>query len=271
MIKANTNKSEVQEFWNEASCGENLYLNSEDKAGYNLQSKKRYELEPYIVDFSNCKQAKGKTILEIGVGLGADHQGFAENGADLYGIDLTERAIQHVKSRFEICGLNSNLKISDAEDLDFSDDFFDQVYSWGVIHHSPNTSKAASEILRVLKPGGEFRVMVYHTYSLIGLMLWIRYGLLRGHLNICMEEIYSKFLESPGTKAYSIEEAKQLFNGASQVEASTVLTHADLLEGQAGQRHEGAILNVARKLWPRFLLKIIAKNFGLYLLIKGKK
>jgi len=75
--------------------------------------------------------------LEIGVGLGADHQLFAENGADLYGIDLTERAVSHTTKRFQILGFSSNLSVGDAENLIFPGDFFDIVYSCGVLHRSP--------------------------------------------------------------------------------------------------------------------------------------
>jgi 2-polyprenyl-3-methyl-5-hydroxy-6-metoxy-1,4-benzoquinol methylase len=50
-------------------------------------------LEPYIRDFAKLQDWTGKDVLEIGVGLGADHQSFAEAGARLCGINFTERAI----------------------------------------------------------------------------------------------------------------------------------------------------------------------------------
>lgn len=271
MINEDVEKSDVRDFWNDASCGEYLYLTGQDLTAYLSQRKKRYELEPYIPEFAQFESVKGKKVLEIGVGLGADHQGFAENGADLYGIDLTDRAINHVQKRFEFMNLKSSLKVGDAEALGFPDNYFDYVYSWGVIHHSPNTTKAASEILRVLKPGGEYRVMVYYTHSLIGWMLWLRYALLKGRLRMTLAEIYSRYLESPGTKAYTIKEAEELFEGSSRIKAWTVLTHGDLLEGAAGQRHEGVLLNFARKLWPRFIIRKVFRNNGLFLLISGNK
>lgn len=117
----------------------------------------RYELEPFILDFAEFEKYRGKKVLEIGVGLGADHQKFAEAGAELYGIDLTERAVEFVRKRFEIMGLHFHLKTGDAEHLDFPDETFDLVYSWGVIHHTPDTSKAAKEILRVLRGGANLR------------------------------------------------------------------------------------------------------------------
>ena len=50
----------------------------------------------------------------------------------------------------------------DAEKLAFPDGSFDFVWSWGVIHHSSNTERILKEIWRVLRPGGEAIIMVYH-------------------------------------------------------------------------------------------------------------
>ena len=112
------NKLSVKLFWNEASCGEELYLKGESlKDSYINQSLIRYKLEPYIINFANFEDAKNKKVLEIGVGLGADHQKFAESGAELFGIDLTERAITNTRERLKLFGLKSNLSIGDAEQL----------------------------------------------------------------------------------------------------------------------------------------------------------
>jgi SAM-dependent methyltransferase len=264
-------KTKVAEFWDAASCGETLYLPTLTREGYEEQARQRYALEPFIVEFAEFDRWRGKSVFEIGVGLGADHQRFAEEGARLTGIDLTPRAIDHVRRRFEALGLTSDLSVSDAEDLPFPDGTFDLVYCYGVIHHTPNTAAAAQEILRVLKPGGEFRVMIYHRRSLVGLMLWLRYGLATGHPFTTMTEIYARHLESPGTKAFTQAEAVNLFSLAEDVSTHVVLTHGDLLESSAGQRHRGAVLNIARAVWPRWLLRRIARGWGLFLFVTGRK
>jgi ubiquinone/menaquinone biosynthesis C-methylase UbiE len=266
-----SDKQQVHDFWNEASCGENLYLTQESKAGYEAQAQKRYELEPYILTFAGFADAQGKKVLEIGVGLGADHQQFAEAGAALFGIDLTERAIEHTRQRLAAFGLHSTLSVGDAENLNFPAENFDQVYSWGVLHHSPDTPKAIAEVWRVLKRGGGANIMIYHKWSMIGFMLWIRYALLTLRPWRSLTDIYAQHLESPGTKAYSVAEAKQLFRNFSDVQITTILTHGDLLESGAGQRHQGGLLNLARKLWPRVLIKQFFPSLGLFMLIKAKK
>lgn len=267
----NKNKQQVHDFWNEASCGENLYLPGLNRNAYEAQARKRYELEPYIMKFANFNSAKAKRVLEIGVGLGADHQGYAQSGADLYGIDLTERAVEHTQRRLATFDLSSQLSVGDAEQLDFPDEYFDQVYSWGVLHHSPDTPKAVAEVWRVLKQGGEAKVMIYHKWSMIGLMLWTRYALLRLRPYINLKEIYASYLESPGTKAYSFGEARHLFEDFSEVSIRTVLTHGDLLESDAGQRHQGTILSIARRIWPRWFIRKFFPNAGLFMLIEVRK
>jgi SAM-dependent methyltransferase len=264
-------KEDVRGFWDRASCGEELYLGGTSAEDYRRQAEQRYALEPYILPFADFASAAGKDVLEIGVGLGADHQQFAEAGARLTGVDLTPRAVEHTRRRLAIFGLRSSLDVADAENLPFADSSFDIVYSWGVIHHSPDTPKAAREIMRVLKPGGRFAVMIYHKRSFVGYMLWTRYALLRGRPFTGLDEIYSKYLESPGTKAYSPDEARALFSGAAGVEVTTVLTHGDLLEGEAGQRHRGPLLRLARRLWPRPLIRSLFPRHGLFLLISGRK
>jgi len=223
------------------------------------------------LEFAEFEKYQGKRILEIGVGLGADHKMFAEAGAVCTGIDLTKKAIDITRRRLAEFGLSSNLSVGDAEALDKPPDTFDLVYSWGVIHHSPKTECAAAEILRVLKPGGEFKVMIYNKYSMVGFMLWIRYALLAFNPHMSLDEIYATYLESPGTKAYTPLEAQKLFPDTEQLDISVVLTHGDLLESSAGQRHEGMLLSVARFVWPRKLIKMYFPERGLFMLIQGKK
>jgi SAM-dependent methyltransferase len=264
-------KLDVHDFWNQASCGEALYLDAPDRDGYRRQSAERYRLEPYIEPFAAFASAARSRVLEIGVGLGADHLKFAEAGADLTGIDLTKRAIEHVTRRLALFNLHSNLQTGDAERLQFADASFDVVYSWGVIHHSPDTQRAVAEIHRVLRPGGTARIMIYHKWSLVGYMLWVRYALLRLRPWLSLAKIYSRYLESPGTKAYTCEEARSMFGAFGKVDIRTVLTHGDLLESDAGQRHQGALLRLARRMWPRPLLRRMFKSHGLFMLIVAIK
>ena len=113
--------------------------------------------------------------------------------------------------------------------------------------------------------------MIYHKWSMVGMMLWARYALLGLRPWLTLNQVYARYLESPGTKAYSVSEAKQLFSGFSEVQISTPLGHGDLLESDVGQRHRGLALACARKVWPRRLIRRFLPNAGLAMLISVRK
>ena len=62
-----SDKQNVHDFWNRASCGEELYLQNLDQSGFDAQAQRRYELEPDIPKLADFGNARGKRILEIGV------------------------------------------------------------------------------------------------------------------------------------------------------------------------------------------------------------
>ena len=83
------------------------------------------------------------------MGMGADHLEWAKAAPrSLTGVDLTGQAIAVTRERLALYGLRSRLLVTDAEHLPFADASFDFVYSWGVIHHSPDTPAAVREIAR---------------------------------------------------------------------------------------------------------------------------
>jgi ubiquinone/menaquinone biosynthesis C-methylase UbiE len=264
-------KKAVRDFWSNASCGEELYLDTSSVQNYETQATIRYQLEPYIKEFASFDDWTDKKVLEIGVGLGADHQRFAEAHAELYGIDLTQRAIEHTRTRLWMLKLKSKLQVGDAECLPFPDDCFDLVYSWGVLHHSPNTAGAIAEVHRVLKCGGTAKIMIYHKYSIVGAMLWIRYSLLALKPTMSLAKVFAQYMESPGTKAYSVSEAQRLFAEFTSTSIRTVLTHGDLLDSDAGQRHRGILLTVARAIWPRMIIRRFLSKRGLFMLVTATK
>jgi SAM-dependent methyltransferase len=124
---------------------------------------------------------RGKKVLEIGCGMGTMIMNWAQHGAEVTAVDLNPVAIAQTRRRFEIFGLTGTILEMDANTLQFDDSSFDYVYSWGVLHHSPNLQKSLSELLRVLRPKGEYGIMLYNRASIYSWYL-IRYleGFLHG-------------------------------------------------------------------------------------------
>ena len=265
-------KRDVHDFWQQESCGEVYATGESVDAQLQSQALARYELEPYIPGFARFEEGRGLTVLEIGVGMGADHLEWARHRPRrLVGLDATKRALAHTQRRLSLAGYTPDLIHADAELLPFPSETFDVVYSWGVLHHTPDTPRAVREVLRVLKPGGTARVMIYHRRSIVGLLLWLKYALLAGRPFRSLDDVYAHHLESPGTKAYSAGDARQLFAGFGKAAVTPFLSFADLLQGAAGARHGGSLQTMARRLWPRWLIRRFFAPCGLYLLVEARK
>jgi len=110
---------------------------------------------------------KGKKVLEIGCGMGTMAMNWAKQGAHVTAVDLNPVAIEQTKNRFKLHDLKGTIKQCDANILDFKDESFDYVYSWGVLHHSPDLEKSLDELFRVLKTDGEFGIMLYNRHSFL--------------------------------------------------------------------------------------------------------
>lgn len=265
-------KQQVRDFWDEAACGEVYALGDDMRAQLAAQARTRYALEPFIADFARFTEATDRDVLEIGVGMGADHLEWARaQPRMLAGVDLTPRAAYFTTERLRLEGLPSCVSLADAHGLPFADDSFDIVYSWGVLHHSPDTPRSVREVHRVLRQGGRACVMVYQRHSLLGWMLWLRYALLGGRPLRPLGDIYAQHLESPGTQAFSAAEVSRMFADFARVEVSARLSPGDLITGEAGQRHRGLLLSTARRLWPRALIRRWLERRGLFLIITAVK
>ncbi len=93
-------KAQVREFWSRSSCGE-VYAEGETLSQQlERQAQARYELEPALKAFAKFPNCRGRDVLEIGVGMGADHLEWAKSGPrSLTGIDLTDRAVEFTRAR----------------------------------------------------------------------------------------------------------------------------------------------------------------------------
>ena len=264
-------KAEVRDFWDAASCCEVYAEGLNAKQRFSRHAEARYRLEPYIRGFARFGDGAGQDVLEIGVGMGADHLEWARSGPRrLAGIDLTPRAVAWTAQRLAAYGFASDLKEGDAEHLPYPDDSFGIVYSWGVLHHSPDTAQAFREAHRVLRPGGTLRAMIYHRPSVVGLMLWARYGLAAGRPSRTLTDVYAHHLESPGTKGFTVAEACQLVAPFGTCEIRSAVSFGDLLLGEVGQQHTGRGLTIAKRFWPRPLVRLLPA-LGLLLLVEAKK
>jgi SAM-dependent methyltransferase len=161
-------KDRSRKQWSADPCGSTTVKTTFGTKEYfeELERVRYQEYASWMKEDIGFDRHAGERLLEVGVGMGSDHAQWARGGAVCTGIDLTPKCIEITKQRFELYGLRSDLRVMDAEKLDFPSESFDLVYSFGVLHHTPGTQEAIDEIHRVLKPGGRAIVMLYHRDSL---------------------------------------------------------------------------------------------------------
>jgi SAM-dependent methyltransferase len=121
---------------------------------------------PFGAIFPYDRYTSGR-VLEIGCGMGTMAMQWAKHGSSYTGVDLSPMSIKMSARRFELFGYDGTFVLSDARHLPFADEMFDFGYSWGVLHHSPDLAQSLREMMRVIRKGGEFEIMLYNRNSLL--------------------------------------------------------------------------------------------------------
>jgi 2-polyprenyl-3-methyl-5-hydroxy-6-metoxy-1,4-benzoquinol methylase len=164
----------------------------------------RYEKLEYLSEAINFPRFTGKSVLDLGCGVGNDLARFAKAGALVTGIDLAGHSVELARQNFQFRNLRGEFQKMDGENLQFPNDFFDAVFCHTVLHFTPNPVAMISEIHRVLKPGGEAIIMTVNSRS------WM--NLLRKLMNIELDH-----LDAPVFYNFTISEFEELLRPFSDV------------------------------------------------------
>ena len=127
--------------------------------------RRRYQLEPATPEMAQFGRWRDRDVLEAGCGIGTDGLQFARAGARYTGMDFSSTALDLAERRFAMEGVPGRFVHGSITEMPFDDASFDLAYSMGVMHHLPETPCVAEEMHRVLRPGGQAIVMVYHRGS----------------------------------------------------------------------------------------------------------
>lgn len=157
---------EIINYWNRQPC--NIKHSNKEflsKEYFDEVEKRKYFVESHIPKFADFEKWNGKKVLEIGCGIGTDAVNFARNGAIYTGLELSDKSLEITKKRFEVYGLKGNFYNIDAQNLEellmHVGNEYDLIYSFGVIHHSPNPQKIVDNCYNLLKHNGTLKIMVY--------------------------------------------------------------------------------------------------------------
>lgn len=156
----------VQSYWNARPC--NIRHSTQPvgtKEYFDEVEKRKYFVEPHIPGFAQFERWQGKKVLEVGCGIGTDAINFARANAMVTAVDLSDGSLKLAKQRAKIFGLEDKICFYQANAEELSSrvpvEPYDLVYSFGVIHHTPNPSNAIAQIKRYMTPASELRIMLY--------------------------------------------------------------------------------------------------------------
>ena len=155
---------DVKKYWDDRPC--NVRHSSKEigtKEYFDEVERKRYTAEPHIPLFADFPAWKGKKVLEIGCGLGTEAINFARHGADYTGTDLSIESLTLAQNRFKVYNQKGRFFQGNAENLSsfVNVEKYDLVYSFGVIHHSPNPNLIIDQIYKYMDDSTILKIMLY--------------------------------------------------------------------------------------------------------------
>ena len=261
-------KQEVKGYWERQSCDTEQARSQKFTREYFEEIEEwRYRTQPFIHSFAQFTRYRGKSVLEVGFGAGTDFIQWLRAGAKATGIDLTQEGLANLTHRIGVYGLPQpeKVQVADAENLPFASGTFDLGYSFGVLHHSPNTEKAVSELVRIIRPGGELKIMLYNRYSIAVFNIWVREGLLKGKPWRNLHWALWNYMESVGTKGYTRPELRRMLGALPlrDIEIETWATGIDQINAPKFLHPLNAIY--------RFLLRLSGGRLGFFHCIKARK
>jgi len=255
-----TSITKVKKYWNSNPCNikhsDKKFLS---KIYFKEVDKKKFFVEPHLKKFANIKNFNNKNILEVGCGIGTMARYFVKKSANYTGIDLSDKSIQITKKSLELFKLKGNILQANCEELSKyfkNGKKFDLIFSFGVIHHTPNISKAISEMRKLMHKNSILKIMIYSKNS---------------YKNFLINENLERFEwkdNVPIANTYSIDEIKKLFINFKIIEIKK--DHIFPYQIKYYKKHIYKKLPWFEKM-PKIIFKILEKNIGWHTLITLKK
>ena len=247
------------------------FFNRLDREFYSW-NKPLHSNKPFDLLFPYEQYAPENRVLEIGCGLGTMAINWARRGVKMTAVDLNPTSIEMTRRRFALEGIEANIQLEDARALSFQDGQFDYAYSWGVLHHSPDLAQSVSELIRVIKSGSGYGIMLYNRGSIL-----YRYAVqyIEGFLHyenrfLSPLELSTRYGNAdteegtPHTWPVTAEEAREILHPFSRnVRIKRLGTELDSTFRR--------LLPILGRKIPRVALKSWARRYGWSLWIYGNK
>ena len=110
----------------------------------------------------------GEAVLDVAAGNGNASLAAARRFAAVTAADYVQALLDKCRTRAQAEGLPMQFRLADAEALPFADASFDAVVSTFGVMFTPDHRRAASEMLRVVRPGGRIAMANWTPGGFIG-------------------------------------------------------------------------------------------------------
>jgi len=251
---------QVKEFWDARPC--NVRHSSKPigtREYFDEVERKKFTAEPHIPAFCEFDRWQNQRVLEIGSGIGTMAINFARAGADYTGVELSEESLELTRQRFDVYDYPGRFYQGNAEHLT---DFvpiqpYDLVFTWGVIHHSPNPAAILREAQHYMAPGTTLKVMVYAANS------WKNYMIEAG-----FDQPEAQY-GCPIAYTYTEQELRDMIGPGFQI-VSVEQDHIFPFQIEPYKRGE-----YVRQPWfehmPQEIFRVLEKKLGWHLMITAEK
>jgi 2-polyprenyl-3-methyl-5-hydroxy-6-metoxy-1,4-benzoquinol methylase len=161
---------QVKEYWDRRPCN---VRHSPKPVGtkeyFDEVEARKYFVEPHIPAFAQFDRWPEKKVLEVGCGIGTDTINFARRGAQVTAVDLSEKSLEIARGRSIVYGVEDQVRFisGNAEELSLfvPVEPYDLIYSFGVIHHTPQPELVLQQLRKYARVGTTLKFMVYHRYA----------------------------------------------------------------------------------------------------------
>ncbi len=156
----------------ERQRSEEIYHDKKYKGNSQAEVTQSKTKEYYKFFWEQVGDVNSKKVLDFGCGDGWLCIGYAKNGADAWGFDISGELVEKAKKWANKEGLSKKIRLEKmtAEDLTYEDNFFDLIVGSAILHHT-ELDITLRNIKKVLKPDGK-AIFIEPMNQNIFLQLW---------------------------------------------------------------------------------------------------
>lgn len=204
LVKDATGATAVDDYWNFHTLHSRRFVSAGESERYLRKRNSEYPKFPELMDLYGDHH--GEVVLDYGCGPGDDVTGFLlwSKAKKVIGMDVSGKALGFLRHRLALHEVDLDrvelIRITDASGkIPLNDESIDWVQCGGVLHHTTHPKEIVKEFKRIMKPGTQGRLMLYHRDSVM-YHVWIAYAQLlvnNAFPGLTVDQAFTKSTDGP--------------------------------------------------------------------------